>query len=454
MLIAKAKAESASSLNLVRALSCRWHGLATSQFTGVSREKRARKFRAQVHVAGKRHSVGYFSSEVDAALAFDERLRRLCPDPVRLKRSLNFPTQTEKLFKESPATARARALASHWAHTNKAELESFERFGDLFRRSHRSTEYEIIPVPGASRVDAIFQPKDSGIGLSLQLKASSPSRGCKETYSFHRTCGYDGMLLLLIPLDLDIIWAVPGSLITQKALQVRLGSKKDLSWRAHDISRTLVQCYERPESFPHVTLAEAALQTSMNHRMEEQAHRLMAKVFTFVELKLTRSFPASSAVDSVLSTGSFKWNVQEKATRKRKHPDRGRYLVHLSKHGGALGRIAYKEHDFDVLLVALLDTEVLEGMFVFPVHVLAEHELVGQRPRQLALYPPWSLPGAFHYRLRHAWQLEYFLDLRDWDGNSSLDAATQCRLLALVQNLPTRDNRTGARGKSCVDSGS
>ena len=447
MLAAMTLVDLASNVNMIFALSWRGRGLATSQFKGVNWEFTAQKFRARVWVKGRNYEVGYFHSEAEAAHARDGQLRNLCQDQARLKRTLNFPTKAEELFEESPAEARARGLAMPSARANEAEKKSVERLGAMFRETKQSAASDIIPISGASKVDAIFHPKgSSGGGLCLQLKASNSRAGCRGSYTFQKMNGYYGMLLILVPLDLaGVVWAVPGSSIVQKVLHIQIGSPRDLSWRATDIAETLVECFQKPERFPHVTLAEAALQCSINHCVEEKAHRLMARVFTFVKFELKKSLTAASAVDSVLRSASVgEWNVQEKATRGPKHAGRSLYQVHLSKHGGALGRIAYEERDFEVLLVAILDTEMLVGMFVFPVHVLAKRELVGQRPRSMILYPPWSLPSRLHYRLRHAWQLDYFLDLREWDGNSSLDAATLSRLLALVQNLPTRDNRTGA----------
>ena len=422
----------------------------SSQFNGVCWSRHVEKFRAEVSVAGKKHAAGSFLSELEAAHAYDQRLRELCQDPVRLKKSLNFPTQTEASFTESSSDARVRGL-SVGAFTGMAEAESFRLLQARFSTSGLATTYEIVQVPGASRVDAIFRPKSSSVGgLCLQLKAANSSGNRGMSYAFQHTQGYAGMLLLLVPLDLDILWAVPGSRITQTGVQVTLGSKRDRSWRVLELGRTLEWFLHQPATFPHVTFSDAALQSCEAHLLEAKAHNLMAKALSSVNCHLIRSGIASAPVDSRIRTGTHTWDVQEKATRLQKSGSVGRYMANLFRNGGALGRLAYDEHDFDVLLVAILEGEALLGMFMFPVHVLAARGLVGHKPMQLALYPPWKLPVKKGCRLKQAWQLDYFIGLQDWDGDSSLCKQAQSRLLELVQRLPPRKN-TFCRSDSRMD---
>ncbi|CAE7600552.1 RD21A [Symbiodinium pilosum] len=332
-----------------------------------------------------------------------------------------------------------------------AEAESFRLLQARFSTSGLATTYEIVQVPGASRVDAIFRPKSSSVGgLCLQLKAANSSGNRGMSYAFRHTQGYAGMLLLLVPLDLDILWAVPGSRITQTGVQVTLGSKRDRSWRVLELGRTLEWFFHQPATFPHVTFSDAALQSCEAHLLEAKAHNLMAKALSSVNCHLIRSGIASAPVDSRIRTGIHTWDVQEKATRLHKSRSVGRYMANLFRHGGALGRLAYDEHDFDVLLVAILEGEALLGMFMFPVHVLAARGLVGHKPMQLALYPPWKLPAKKGCRLKQAWQLDYFIGLQDWDGDSSLCKQAQSRLLELVQKLPLRKN-TFCRSDSRMD---
>ena len=408
--------------------------LASSPFNGVYWDKRAKKFRAEVLCEGKQYSAGYFLSDVDAAHAFDEKLRGLCPGNRRLKKSLNFPTQAELQFSESPHEARARALARQ--ATGKKEAESFNRLRALFNKCSQAAKFEIVAVSGASKVDAIFQLKGSNLGgLPLQLKSASPSGHRGMSFLFQRTQGYQGMLLLFIPLQSEMLWSVAGNTISQTNVRVTLGSLRDQSWRVQDIGCILETCFQQPYAFPHVKPAAAALLCSISHRKEEQAHRLMVQVLHGTQCELERLRLSWGPVDSVLKRGSCCWNVQEKASSLQKNGARRRYAVNLWKHGGALGSLAYTDDDFHLLLVAIMGGEKLHGMYVLPVSVLAEHKLVGHKPRQLVLYPPWAPPVQEASKRRNAWQLEHFVDVRDWDGRQELPAGAQSRLLGLLQQL-------------------
>ena len=69
---------------------------AAKQYRGVHWRPDRRKYLAQLRVAGKLHYVGYFGSAEQAARAFDNKLRELCRNnPLKLRRSLNFPTLPE-----------------------------------------------------------------------------------------------------------------------------------------------------------------------------------------------------------------------------------------------------------------------------------------------------------------------------------------------------------------------
>ena len=112
-----------------------------------------------------------------------------------------------------------------------------------------------------------------------------------------------------------------------------------------------------------------------------------------------------------------------------------RYFVRLEKHGGALGRVSYANNDFDVLLVALMDSGHLCGTFIFPIHVLEQKGLVGQKAMTLILHPPWSLPKMQATKMRYAWQLDFFVDLHSWTGEPPLPRNSSNCLEALLQPL-------------------
>ena len=409
----------------------RW---ASSQFNGVFWKKTARKFYAQVYFNKAKQFAGAFESEIEAAAAYDMCLRSLGADARRLSRSLNFPTASEASYTETAQDARARSIALHSDKLSKEEA-SMARVQEHFQSAPQASTYEIVRVPGASRVDAVFQPRGSCIGgVPLQVKSSTLRAG---SYIFNRTRGYAGMLLILVPLDCKTLWAVPGNQVTQLNLHVRPGAARSLSWQVQDLGSLLERCFRNSTAFPHMSLPEACLSCgSHGHRVEQRSHALMVKLFLGMGARLRKSFSTETTVDSLLRVGGCEWRVQEKAAQFGSR--RGRYSANLAKHGGALGRQPYKQNDFDLLLVALLDDWKLSGVFAFPVEVMAEVGLVGQKPLNFPLHPPWALPKTEASRTRHAWQLDYFVDLRDWNGELPLPDE-KCRFLRrLFQTLAVR----------------
>ena len=67
--------------------SCKCYHDATSRYKGVHWDKRHRKWRAEIASHGKHYWLGYFDSEIDAALAYDRKARELFGPFARL----NFP---------------------------------------------------------------------------------------------------------------------------------------------------------------------------------------------------------------------------------------------------------------------------------------------------------------------------------------------------------------------------
>jgi hypothetical protein len=63
------------------------HACATSRYKGVCWSKRRRKWHAAIRSDGKLYNLGYFDSEIDAALAYDRKARELFGPYARL----NFP---------------------------------------------------------------------------------------------------------------------------------------------------------------------------------------------------------------------------------------------------------------------------------------------------------------------------------------------------------------------------
>ena len=146
----------------------------------------------------------------------------------------------------------------------------------------------------------------------------------------------------------------------------------------------------------------------------------------------------NSVVDSLLelngvirSCGMSHIRVQEKATRSALRQ------IKLSKAGGALGRLAYAKEDFDLLAACILVDSHLHGLFLIPMPVLVEHGFVGNRAATMTLFPSWSPPTRSPTRLKYAWQPDYFVDLRDWQGSSDCAAGVKDRLKTLIQTATT-----------------
>ena len=378
----------------------------------------------------KMRYLGCFDSEHRAALAYDQGLRSLCRDERRLKKSLNFPSPAEVEFVESPQKARSRALAQ-FSHMAVNEEESFRRLHHYFQSSSYSWSYEIARVSGSARADAIFQPigaLSGGVQLQVKSTRSRGPSGC--TYSFRGTNGYEGMVLVLIALDRDVLWAVPGKVVPQKTFNITLGSDRDQAWRTSDIGDTLKGHFQCVDDFPHVSVDQARLQCSTTNKVEERAHASMAKLFGHLGFRLKKSVLTGSTVDSCLEWGEHTWRVQEKASSLHTN---GTYSVNIGRCAGALGRQPYMTTDFDLLLAAVLDEGSLAGIFVVPIAVLAERGVVGQRAVTLRFCPPWARAREAT-RLKYAWQLEHFVDLRAWTGKPLLPVEVRARLTELLKD--------------------
>ena len=70
---------------------CNICGMPQADSTEYAGIKRTQKFKAGVKLEGIEHFAGYFANEAEAAYSFDAKLREVCRDPLRLKKSLNFP---------------------------------------------------------------------------------------------------------------------------------------------------------------------------------------------------------------------------------------------------------------------------------------------------------------------------------------------------------------------------
>ena len=427
LLLASASVAASMSDSVARA--------AAKQYRGVHWHQGRRKFVAQLRVAGKLHYVGCFGSADQAARAFDNKLRKMCKSNLlRLKRSLNFPTSQESAYTESREQARARGLKT-WGRASHKEAEAFKLLESYFRASPMSSFYEIRRLTGASKADALFMPNGFEEGLPIQLKAATSLGMQGKSYQFQSLSGYDGMLVIMIGLDGKHIWASAGQETSSKQLWITVGFESDTGRRVVDLGSHLVACFDDESAFPHVSMAEAMLQCADNHKLEVAAHLLFAQLISSADMCLGYPTVHQSAVDSLLAVadanGSMRHlRVQEKASRPRRAD--GLYHLNMWKAGGALGRLAYAEDDFDLLAAFLMGEDQLEGAFLIPTPALVEHGVVGKKAKSLHLYPPWCLPKRQSTKEKHSWQLDFFLDLRGWNGSQELEPELLERLRSLI----------------------
>ena len=416
------------------------HGFATSRFNGVHWNIVAQVYEAQLSFAGVVHYCGRFVCEQQAGLAYDAKLRELCKDGHRLKQSLNFPSAKESAFVESPKERRARHLRIFGGNAAK-ETKALSQIMARFKSSSTSSNFEIVPVSSSSRVDVMLLKKGSPKGLPIQLKSR---KGCGEKgqhYQFKNLCGYSGMLLLLVALDRDIIWALAGSQVHQDSLGLTLNTSKEYSFRVNSLASLLQQCFYRNSEYLHLTLEDARLQCGAEHLVEEHARMQKQAVLSQVGFRL-QPCAHVSVVDSKLCGYGCAYDVQEKATRRTR--PKGQYMVNLSRWGGTAGKRPYTSADFDLLIISLLDGEYrLEGLYLIPTKTLAQRGLVDERPLTLRLYPPWMPAKREVTTQKHAWQLDHFVDLRDLAGGPlSGDLAGRLLQLLLVPCLHVRSSLT------------
>ena len=392
------------------------------------------KFTAQLYLHGHETYLGRYDSAELAAHAFDKRLRIVCAhDKHRLQRSLNFPSEEEAAYAETPAQARVRGLKICGSNHRK-ELEAFQLLEKALATSTSANGYMIRRLSDASRADAVFTSKEApDCGLRIQLKSASSRERRGHTYHFSRVCGYDGMLVIFVALDGNHIWAAAGNQLLRRDLRITIGHKHDKQLRVHDICSHLVACFQNAQQFPHACFQDALLQCPPKLKTEALVHIQLCSMFRTIDMELIRLSLHNSPADSLLEVSACKGSrvclrLQEKAA----HMHGNSYRVFLWKHGGALGRLPYDDGDFDVLAACLLDQDKLQGVFLIPMSTLAHRGCANEKPLGLSLHPPWCPPKTRCTQLKYSWQLQYFVDLRLWQSSGELPAASREHLKGLI----------------------
>eukprot|EP00439_Symbiodinium_sp_Y106_P058896 s4568_g8.t1 len=112
---------------------------------GVSYHKRKRLFEASLQVRDRPGYIGSFKTAKQAVEARDQAVRSLYPHATpdhkfHRKRKLNFPSEEEAAYNETPQQARKRALSRHCANTRKAD-RSMEMLQKALNASPYSDKY-------------------------------------------------------------------------------------------------------------------------------------------------------------------------------------------------------------------------------------------------------------------------------------------------------------------------
>ena len=408
-----------------------------AKYRSIYYHKRGRVYEARLQVGGGPGYIGQFKHAKQAAEAYDREVRRMYPDDTpdhkfRRKNLLNFPSEQEAAYTESPEQARKRGLKLGGSSFCK-EARSFELLREAFCESPCSENYELVRLTGSSKADALFKPRGSSqAGLQIQLKAATSGWKQGKTYKFRNLLGYDGMLVFLVALDGGHFWAASGEEFKTCQLQITIGCASDTCRRVEDTGARLVAGFKNTRKFPHISIEEAECQCSVTSRVEAVAHRQLRSLFDRMNWSLICPREHQTTVDSLLevSIGRPLVRLQEKASHF--HERLGRYCVQMSKCGGSLGRLPYVKDDFDLLVACVLRKDRLQGIFLIPISELAQKGFVADRPCMLPLHPPWSPAKWNRTRRKYIWQLDWFLDLRTWCDSEELPEELQGRLEQLL----------------------
>ena len=402
-----------------------------AKFRGVRYCKRCDKFQACLTAHGRTYYLGRFLSARQAAEAYDDKVRHVCAaDRLRLRKTLNFPSEDEASFTCSPMQMRQRALKLFGDNTRK-EASAFQLMEASLAASSFAESYKMLRLSGSSKADALLVPKGYGdAGLPIQLKAATSLGRLGRKYVFNKLLGYGGMLVLMVALDGHHVWASAGQDLLCEQLRITVGFESDSKRRVLDIASHLDDCFHDVGRFPHLSTQEATFQCPSTYKTEATAHLRLAQFFKSAGMHLSRCPVHNTAIDSVLTLGQSGSTpiirVQEKASHAR--PRNGVYAASMWRAGGALGRLPYTHDDFDLLAACVLRDSQVEGVFLIPMSVLARHGFVGRKANLMTLYPTWRQPGQKRSKLKYCWQADFFFDIRALQNSEQLPKVLSARL--------------------------
>ena len=256
-----------------------------AKFRGVSYHKRHRVFEALLQVRDGPGYIGRFKTAKQAAEARDQAVRRVYPDATpdhkfQRKEKLNFPSEEEAAYHETPEEARKRAMKILGSNNHK-EARSFELLREAFDASPYSEKYELVRLTGSSKADALLKLCGSSqAGLPIQLKAATSRWREGRVYRFYSLLGYDGMLVVLVALDGGHFWAAAGGALNSEKKGTTIGCDSDTHRRVANIASRLVACFQDTRTFPHISVEVAEQDCSPRHLVEVAVHRQLRILFS------------------------------------------------------------------------------------------------------------------------------------------------------------------------------
>eukprot|EP00448_Togula_jolla_P024442 CAMPEP_0170582608 /NCGR_PEP_ID=MMETSP0224-20130122/7679_1 /TAXON_ID=285029 /ORGANISM="Togula jolla, Strain CCCM 725" /LENGTH=447 /DNA_ID=CAMNT_0010905853 /DNA_START=10 /DNA_END=1349 /DNA_ORIENTATION=+ len=379
----------------------------------------ARSWRPTPSSLSRRCSRGSLGKAETVAVA-RPHARRVARSPTKRLRSQNLPATKERLTAEPNEESFARCRGKNGFSFVVAE-HGIQVVLNRLRLSDPRGRFTILRMPRGARADLIFQPtasSDRDEWVPIQVKSTSQTYS--GSYLFSRVAGYRGMLLLLVAIDVEMIWALPPYAVTSKGIAAKEGGKWDM-YRAESMAQSLSDAWNRARIFPRRSYSFCASPFSPSQQIELHHRGLLIRMLRESGLEAVTPLIQGGQVD-LLVNGI---RVQQRSTRLVKEGTGCQ--VHLFKSRGHGTRYPYNVKDFDVLLIHLRQGQRVTGLFMLGMDELARQGFVEEGEEtmgrlKIKVYPPSSLPTCPQTVDRTEWQRRNFLDVE-----SAFDARGKLR---------------------------
>ncbi|CAK0884787.1 unnamed protein product, partial [Prorocentrum cordatum] len=397
-----------------------------SQFRGVSYDRRDNTWQVRVMHDRQLHRLGKFDCPRHAASVYDDFLRSCDLRKHSAIRRLNFPTvEEEKVLLDFSDETRRFANLVRYSDNHAKEARAMQ----IIEMSI-SSSLECEWLREGTLADGIFRPSmcldDAWIGIQVK----STARKVHGAYRFNRVNRYAGLVVLCIGLDRDLLWLIPGVDLKVASLGIYSGGKWSgyhCPW--HDLSSTLRSVWGNTAKFKKLPAEHWKTPISLSQQKEYLAHKLGAEWLRTAGLTITAPSVAHGPVDMIID-GRIRVQTKSRSIEKSGIAS---YQVTLWRKAGPGRHRPYSAHEFDVLVIYLVRSANLVGMFAIPTvelvrrgYVTDSISLSDLRPRRsLCVYPPWSRPTRQHAVVSKAWQARYFFQMSSERGMEQLKSLRQ-----------------------------